>query len=535
MNTMFQLPIQYVDHSTLDTTVMQDLELIDVHGLEPICDKVFNPRTDESKRIARMRMQYYTTHTTFLKESVELFKTSLTSSPIDAFTTKWSAMKNNKEFRTTYHYIESKWLSNLNYSSMLLFFISVYFVSSPIVCVLTPLIMILVPFAILSHYGTPLTWTTYYEMFKKVAVYHSLGKLAFQFGNATPDKKMYLIMGAAFFGLQVYANVYNFYTFYKNMTHTMVVLKDTEHFLKHTIASMRDMEEAVSSLSTYTLFGKDVGIHRAKLEAFYKKISPVHFSLSNVGILRAHFYELYDNPELNESLHYAIDFHGYLQNHVHMHKQMKKKMKACTFGTKTVLKRAYYPISKPVKNSYDVKNMILTGPNASGKTTLIKSTMINVLLSQQMGCGFYRSATICPYDTFFSYINIPDTSGRDSLFQAEARRCKDIIDHVSKNQRTLCIFDELFSGTNPKEATASTVSLLSYLSDFPSFTFLLTTHFTDVCEQAKVSLFRMKTDIHPLKYHYTMEKGISYVRGGAVVLENMGFPETILKHSAMCG
>jgi DNA mismatch repair ATPase MutS len=164
--------------------------------------------------------------------------------------------------------------------------------------------------------------------------------------------------------------------------------------------------------------------------------------------------------------------------------------------------------------------------------------MINTILSQQLGCGFYKSAVLHPYETFFSYINIPDTSGRDSLFQAEARRCKEIIDYVSTQKRTLCIFDELFSGTNPKEATDSTVSLLSYLAEYPAFTFLLTTHFTDVCEQLKhpsVYLYRMKTDVTPLTYHYRIERGISYVRGGHLVLKQMGFPDPILKHSSMCG
>ena len=120
-----------------------------------------------------------------------------------------------------------------------------------------------------------------------------------------------------------------------------------------------------------------------------------------------------------------------------------------------------------MKNNYNLKKHILiTGPNAAGKTTILKTTIFNILLSQQIGYGCYKSATLMPYDKIHSYINIPDTSSRDSLFQAEARRCKEIINVVKNNPKAshFCIFDELYSGTNPHEAISSAYSYLLYLS-----------------------------------------------------------------------
>jgi DNA mismatch repair ATPase MutS len=127
------------------------------------------------------------------------------------------------------------------------------------------------------------------------------------------------------------------------------------------------------------------------------------------------------------------------------------KINACKFGKCTKMKSAYYPKlmhDKYVSNDFDFnKNMIITGPNAAGKTTLIKTTIINIVLSQQFGYGFYQSATINPYHQIHSYLNIPDTSGRDSLFQAEARRCNEIIQEFNAHskQRHFCIFYELYS------------------------------------------------------------------------------------------
>lgn len=536
-NPMFKLPIQYVDHDKLSETVCQDLELTPAHGLEPICHKVFQPTTEEAKKISIDWIQQYTTNTVFLKESVQLFQQSFLPVKTTPFLEKWKDIKSNSEFKTKYHYIESTWLSAMNYSSTFLFWVSVYFISSPLICLLTPIILMLMPFAMLHAKQMPVTWETYYVFFKEFAMHHSIGRMFFKFGTSTPDQRVYLVLGVVFFGIQVYANIYNFYTFYTNIRHILDVLQETQSYLKNTIASMEEMERSMTPLTTYTGFVQDMVHHKTKLQAFLNKLH-VNFDPRNIGILRAHFYELYDNEVLNESLDYSVNYHGFLQNVQQMNLNLKERMNVCKFGSKTSFKRAYYPIPSPVKNSYSMKNTILTGPNASGKTTFIKTLMINTILSQQVGCGFYKSATVHPYETFFSYINIPDTSGRDSLFQAEARRCKEIIDYVASQKRILCIFDELFSGTNPKEATASTISLLSHLAEYTHFTFLLTTHFTDVCEQLKhptISMYKMKTDVSPLKYHYKIERGISYVRGGHLVLKQMGFPESILTNSVMCG
>ena len=96
-------------------------------------------------------------------------------------------------------------------------------------------------------------------------------------------------------------------------------------------------------------------------------------------------------------------------------------------------------------------------------------------------------------------MNIPDTSGRDSLFQAESRRCKEILDKLSgeappteegKQQasaqwgpvRHFCIFDELYSGTNPYEAIASAYGYIMYLTKHDNVDFMLTTHYIQLCK-----------------------------------------------------
>ena len=153
-------------------------------------------------------------------------------------------------------------------------------------------------------------------------------------------------------------------------------------------------------------------------------------SFLHIGHLMSCCYQLYNHKEFRESLHYTLYWHGYLEHmtiiknklinkDIHFCKYYKEKVKS---QQHTYLKQFYYPLLKHldkdknnsivdiVKNDIHLgKNILITGTNASGKSTLLKSVAINILLSQQFGCGYYDKAKIKPYNEILSYINIPDT------------------------------------------------------------------------------------------------------------------------------
>ena len=143
-----------------------------------------------------------------------------------------------------------------------------------------------------------------------------------------------------------------------------------------------------------------------------------------------------------------------------------------------------------------------------------------------------------PFQFIHCYINIPDTNDRDSLFQAEVRRCLDILEKIGSNSnlRHFCIFDELFSGTNPYEAISSAVSYLEYINKY-NVKFILTTHYIQLCElmenNKKIINQNMKTDVknNVSQYFYKMIKGISKIKGGLSVLKQLNYPEEIIKRS----
>ena len=106
-----------------------------------------------------------------------------------------------------------------------------------------------------------------------------------------------------------------------------------------------------------------------------------------------YFYSIYDSQNIKEIVEYSFGFHGYIDTLLGINTNLKqKKISKCKFKNKMKLKftNMYHPsVENPVKNNLNLdKNIIVTGPNAAGKTTLIKATIINILFSQQLGFDF---------------------------------------------------------------------------------------------------------------------------------------------------
>jgi len=116
------------------------------------------------------------------------------------------------------------------------------------------------------------------------------------------------------------------------------------------------------------------------------------------------------------------------------------------------------------------------------------------------------------------------------------RRCKSILDTIKKhpNERHFCVFDELYSGTNPYEAISSATSYLKYINQYNNVSFVLTTHFMKICNllkhETRIENCHMKTDQEndTLTYFYKMILGISGIRGGISVLRQLDYPDTIV-------
>jgi ABC-type multidrug transport system fused ATPase/permease subunit len=566
INNHFKMPIFYNDKKMkIKQHIINDLELVktvDASGCKPIYNYFFNNDNDVSEKLIEQVADYYTTDVDFITQNQELLKSYkrcdkkyTTYSPnYGNILEIWNEIKCETDFKEKYYYIEWPMLEFLNKSEHFLQFMSMYNLASPVISLLIPVFILIVPFFIIKLKGLDKTVNEYIEVLKVIAQSHAIGKLFTQFNDVSFNEKIYLVISAAFYFFSIYQNVTICLKFHNNMIKIHKHFDEISNYIDHTIKSMDNYLIYSDNLPTQNEFNKVLREKKLILENLKKKFAFItEYKLTSIkkiqeiGHILKYFYELHDDLVYNEVIMYSLGFNGYvdclegLQNNIE-----ERKINYSAFVKskgKAQFKNNYYGPLKddnPIKNTIKFKkNIIVTGPNASGKTTILKSTLINIILTQQFGCGFYESAQINPFKYIHCYLNIPDTSGRDSLFQAEARRCKDILDLVKTNEDEthFCGFDELYSGTNPDEAVTSSTAFMNYLIKNPNVHCILTTHFIKVCKklQKNKSIINChmetekKDDI--LIYKYKLVDGISEVKGGIAVLTAMNYPKEIISNT----
>ena len=584
MNDFFKLPIFYNKNKILlNENIISDLEL--VKTVDPSNNSIykyffdFNELTDDccdkkcynnqlSNHLINQVSKYYTTDINFLKDNQTLLRTFQNDTSYSKYAPNynkivdmWNEIKNDTGFKERYYYIDWPMWEFLNKSQYFLQFMSIYNMVSPVVSLFVPIIILIIPFFIIRLKGLTLTMNEYIEILKVVITHHAIGRLFTQFNSVSLQEKIYLILSAGFYLFSIYQNILICIRFHQNMSKIHKYFTEFKIYLNETITSMNNYYSYSNVLTSHQDFNASLitNINILKeLKEKIDKVSDLSYSLKKIyeiGHILKTFYEIYENPNYNQAVMYSLGFNGYIDVIVGLQENIREnKINFVEFLEKdktdkkdkkqhNCFKKNYYACLKDVKhvkNNIKLnKNLIISGPNASGKTTVIKSVLINIIVSQQFGCGFYDSATLKPYDNIHCYLNIPDTSGRDSLFQAEARRCKEIIDIIDKekDKTHFCAFDELYSGTNPDEAAISAIAFMEYIIRNKNVNTILTTHFIKVCKKLKknklIENLHMETIKKENKLHYLYElrKGISNVKGGINVLYEMNYPSEIIQRT----
>jgi hypothetical protein len=551
----FKLPIEYLDEKvvhTLSDVVASDLELVSATASDPMYNVLLKPKHQFAKDMIPCWKKSFTSDTEFLKQSQQVItSTESCESPVDcaAISAIWKDIYETTGFHDRYSYIDIDKFHFINNSSKFMGVWTVVNLLSPIFSIILPLILVIAPFVLLKIQRVPIEFGTYITVLKDIAKKHALGKVFSSMNDFSVNNLVYILFTVAMYAMQMYQNVKSCMRFYKNITMVNTNLLTLKLFVDESIYGMEQFMQKNAGLSRYRGFCHDVSLHYdylTDLKNELKDVKPFSFGVSKcfeVGYLLKCYYSLHSVPEYKLGLQYAISFEGYRSNLESLSEQMNQG--SVHFGEfsegKTVFKNQQYPThsTDSVKNTVNLKkNLIITGPNASGKTTQLKTTAINIIFTQQFGLGFYESAALTPYTHIHSYLNIPDTSGRDSLFQAEARRCKEILDIIDleKESRHFCIFDELFSGTNADEATSASFGFLKYLQKRENVDFILTTHFVKLCKMVKkadklqIENFKMDATVdgNNIVFHYKLVKGISKIKAAKLILIQMGFPKEVL-------
>lgn len=563
INDHFKIPIFYIKEKVeLNKNIIKDLELIETNdnSCNPIYTFCFDNDNDVSKKLNEQICKFYTSNVDFLNDNQILLKEY---KPLGVKYTDysknyknivdiWNELKIDAGFKERYYFVEWDMLEFLNRSEWFLQFMSIYNLLSPIISLLIPIIILIIPFFIIKMKGLQITINEYIDVLKIVANQNAIGKLfVVNFNEITSQEKFYIFISAAFYLFSIYQNFMVCVRFNNNMKTIHNHFNEIRIYIDHTINSMENYLEYSNNLQTHKDFNSIVREKLSIFKTIQQKIQYItdynmfNFSkIKEIGYVFKCFYELHTDKDYDDAIMYSLGFNGYMDCLKGLQKNiLERKINYTLFideQKKMVLENSYYATlknSNSIKNTIKFKkNMIITGPNASGKTTILKSTLINILFSQQFGCGFYDSAKIKPFKHIHCYLNIPDTSGRDSLFQAEARRCKEILDAISVNKMDthFCAFDELYSGTNPEEAEQSATSFMKYITKSKNVSCILTTHFIKVCKKLQKSKniinYKMLTEKenNNLIYKYTLTEGISDIKGGMIVLQQMNYPKEII-------
>ena len=186
--------------------------------------------------------------------------------------------------------------------------------------------------------------------------------------------------------------------------------------------------------------------------------------------------------------------------------------------------------------------MIVTGPNAGGKSSLLKGIGLSVLITQGLGISPAGQAELTLFSMMMTYLNIvDDLAGGNSLFKNQVLRMQKILNIASAmdgSQKGLIILDEMFNGTSPQEAEACAFSVAYLLGKNPLIINLLATHHVLLTQlPAALSAYQnyhvsvVKKSDGTFYYPFKLEDGVSDQHVALDILQHEGFDSEIISRA----
>lgn len=197
-------------------------------------------------------------------------------------------------------------------------------------------------------------------------------------------------------------------------------------------------------------------------------------------------------------------------------------------------KDMYHPLlSEPVANSiYEHHPVLLTGSNASGKSTFLKTVAINALLSQTCGMALAKEYRSCFFRIYSSMALKDNIQGSESYFIVEIKSLKRILDAVNQDKTpVLCFVDEVLRGTNTVERIAASSRILQSFANSGVMCFAAThdIELTHMLEHL-YSNYHFKEDVkdNDVIFNYRLYEGRAVSRNAIKLLGVLGYDENVI-------
>ena len=330
------------------------------------------------------------------------------------------------------------------------------------------------------------------------------------------------------------ARLFDNYTFIR--THAVAQMVRSARSISSTLTGISDLPSSLKILneSVTNYLESDVG---QKIVALCKK--PVFDSdekpsmFSDIGTIRC-LHEVICDQDLKELLFLIASVDAY--NSIEKFASKTSKNKVCLAqadfeSTAPYIKAEGFwnPLidtnvavsSSVLFGQENPRTILLTGLNAGGKSTLLKSLALNIILAQSFGVAAAESFTYTPFEMILGHFTSRDnTAGGQSLFVTEAETAKSMVASVKKalsNGNFVCTFtDELMSGTGHEASSKLMSKFSTTVANSANTINMFATHIQELTKLAEehptiFANYRMGKKKGPkgFEYTYQLESGIN--------------------------
>lgn len=209
---------------------------------------------------------------------------------------------------------------------------------------------------------------------------------------------------------------------------------------------------------------------------------------------------------------------------------------------KLSLTQVYHPhVENAIANDLELNDgnnlLFLTGANMAGKSTLMKSIGIALYLGHMGFPVAAKNFEFAVRDGLFTSINLADNLSQGaSHYYAEVLRVKEVALALQSGKKLFVIFDELFRGTNVKDAHEATIAITKAFANKRDSQFIISTHIMEAGEILTKETTGIQYQFLPTEmngnvpvYTRVLRNGITADRQGMIIIQNEGVLELLDK------